>query len=422
MAYPKYIISYLTMDTQVGSNIIWHAALGLSICRGPDQPFEMIDCYGFYSQKSSTTHPVLKLIKSCFGIGFDLSGTHGVLKREELRYLDKGIGLKGLSFDVSREQFELLIKLCQDEMAIEQQAIEEIDKLLVSQGTPKEAITAYQRYMTELLLADSEGRDSRFSQFNLDVAMGCGLSTANSHTCKSHAIGLLAKIGIDEVYIDSLQQDKLAFALPRFSGDLLTPMQLYSVGPKQSHTSKRTGITTLFRQWTAGDHYDGAEHQVVDTATKLYWTRPPEYVITEDEDFDALLSIDGQLCKRANKYISQLQQIETVLLTSDTASEAQEIRDKFIAEIRKYYQAFSISSKNRHSAQYDLKLNAVYRFIDKLYQALVEERQAELDSKPLKDNPFRLPLSRGEQNKVAYDILKRTLPHELDVYTILYTM
>lgn len=420
MSYPKYLVTYVTMDTALGSNVIWHAALALSICRGPNEPFEVVDSYGFYSQPSSTTNPVIRFLKYLFGISFDLTGSHGVLKREEMRYLDKGIGLHGLSFDVSQDQFEKLLRDCENEICQEQEAITELNALLESEGLAKEAITAYARYRRELLLAKERGSEPRLTAFNLDVAISQGLSTVNSSTCKSRALSLLEGIGIEKKYLECLRQNKVSDALPRYSGELLETLLLHSDGEQQVHTSKRTGVKTLFRAWEKGPHYDKDAHEVIDTRSKLYWTVPPSYVITDDKAFLRNLRMPAGYRELLVKYISELQQIENFLLKSPTAAKDEKKRNAFIKTIRALYQPFSKMNTTSGVHKLAPPMLRAKRFIDNIYACIKDDARADMKYQTtLKPNRFRLPLSKEENKHIAKKILKRYIPERPEVYTIM---
>jgi hypothetical protein len=265
--WPKYFVSYCVMDMDAGANPFGHSCLIFSTQHHEHAPIRAINSYGYYSQANSSTNPVVSFIKRMLGLNVDLQDGHGVLKQEDMRYLE-GAGLKATSFQVSKLQFEEMLQSISTNIEEEQSAIEEANRALEQLNLPK---TGETRLNHELALSREEGRPSRLNKFHLTIDYH--FSTAQSYTCKTRAIDLLRQ---HEVINDEqalmLKGDGFSFAFPRSSTVGLNELRTVSCGRR--HLSSNG----LFY-----NHY-------WDKNT-LYWTTPLimfQQELNDDEKLNAL--------------------------------------------------------------------------------------------------------------------------------------
>ena len=85
----KHIVTYCVMDTDAEANPFGHACLLLSRQEDELKPVEVVNAAGFYSSRSSTVNPIYRFIKFILGFAIDLQDSSGMLREEEIRYLDK---------------------------------------------------------------------------------------------------------------------------------------------------------------------------------------------------------------------------------------------------------------------------------------------------------------------------------------------
>lgn len=103
----QYFVTYCAMDTETGNSPFWHAALLLSKQESETSPIIVDDAVGYYSQPSSTKNYFVRGLKWLLGLSMDLQNTHGVLLKEQIRYID-GNGLHGVTFEVTVDKFNHL--------------------------------------------------------------------------------------------------------------------------------------------------------------------------------------------------------------------------------------------------------------------------------------------------------------------------
>lgn len=243
----KYFVTYCVMDGETGSNIFWHACLILSQQEVLNGPVTVLDSVGFYSDLSTTTNPIIKGLKTLFGCKFNLQDCHGLLKQEEMRYLDSN-GLHGISFEATKEQMDALIDLYKQNMGLEQSAIQELDKELTEQGEPSNSFT---RFVREKAKATLDGRVPRLQPFHLTMSINRrGFDSTASTTCKTYALNLLLQTRIiDQSIHDAVLGSASAYALPRYSGLPIIPLRLVSTGEPEAHESRKTKAIFYNRTW-----------------------------------------------------------------------------------------------------------------------------------------------------------------------------
>ena len=248
--WPKYFVSYCVMDMDAGANPLGHSCLIFSSQFNQFAPVRVINSFGYYSQPNSSTNPVIIFIKRMLGLNVDLQDSHGVLKQEDLRYLEGG-GLKATSFQVSKLQFDTTIEYIKGNIEQEQQAINEANMALDQIHQKK---TGETRLLHENELARREGRPSRLNRFHLTIDKQ--FSSTDSYTCKTRAVDILNHAGaIDDPVASTLKGQGFSYAFPRCSSVDLFQLQTVSCG------SRHLSSNGLFY-----NHYWNKN--------KLYWATP----------------------------------------------------------------------------------------------------------------------------------------------------
>ena len=123
----RYSITYCAMDHEFSGNIFWHSCILFSQWDESGK-IEVIDNWGFYGIPSTDRNTWLSKLKIRIGLDIDLKGNHGMLRREDLRYLDAGYGLHGVTFELSKENFESLKQKCKTMAEEQEKAIKEIPR------------------------------------------------------------------------------------------------------------------------------------------------------------------------------------------------------------------------------------------------------------------------------------------------------
>lgn len=235
------------MDMEAGANPFGHSCLIFSKQLSASEPVEVSDSIGFYSQPSTTTHPLTKAAKNVLGFQIDLQDGHGLFKQEVVRDLD-GPGLNGFSFEVSLQQFEKMTQNYQEIMKSEQEAITELNSELTAKGI---VTNGYTRHVLEKEKAKNEGRKPRLLPFHVTMEFNAnGFDTTASHTCKDRSLGFLLDNGvIDESIKQKISSSHYQKAFPRYSSYQLMPFRLVSLGEPEEHVSKKTKTVFYNRTW-----------------------------------------------------------------------------------------------------------------------------------------------------------------------------
>lgn len=236
MSFPKFYVTYCVMDMDAGANPFGHCCLLFSKQEAKDEPIQVVDGIGYYSQPSTTTNPLIKSIKSLLCLNVDLQDGHGVLEQESMRELN-GDGLKGISFPLSEEQFNLLQTAYRKRMHIEHNAIEEHNKELASKGKPANGHTRY--------LAEKEKGSSRLGIFHITMTYSLekGFDSSSSYTCKTDALKFLQDHGVINQHLrEQLTDTGGKHAFPCFSSVTLAPIRLVAVGPFQKCIAKENKV------------------------------------------------------------------------------------------------------------------------------------------------------------------------------------
>lgn len=402
--YPACFVSYAVMRPEVGANPMGHACLLLSIQRAPDMPIQVIDSVGYYGiTPCSDTNPITRKLKKLTGLDIDLTGGYGELRHEEMRFLDKGEGLVGITFHLTQLQFYLLRKIISEEMTQQQAAIDEAhaqyvsirqdDAKLIAQATAelkqrkqpmtkerisqkvcqlaKAHIKPADIYRLEQERAKKTEQASRLHpfEFRLSPSPNTFFTFGNSFTCKNMAVELLKRIQIPSSWLTEIGRSSSAASIPRFSGastqDLL---QLNSRGIVDEHRSKRTGKVYRFRQWHP-------EMPSTDCAkTTLFFSLPPARIIPNNAYMDAskrflsTFTTPETAHPALTKLVSQLQKIEAILFNSKNAMAGSST--VLVDAIRTHIQLFEIPQRNQSLTYLAKAVNQTNAFLDNLQTAI----------------------------------------------------
>ena len=224
-----YYVTYTLADTNAGFNVFWHSFLMLSEQK-ENGPIEVIDAVGFNSQPSTTTHPVHKIIKSAIGIKVDLQGSHGVLEKEIMRFLDKS-GLHGMTFEVDETKYNDLKRRIKAQMD-DETFIPIYNKQLQDKGREPNGPN---RYELDKEIASANETKTKLQPFLITMDLTTsGFNSTKSHDCKHNALRLLVEAGIitnepnDPIRKDILGDDSTN-VFPRSSKNV-EPLRLVSTG------------------------------------------------------------------------------------------------------------------------------------------------------------------------------------------------
>ncbi|KGP62407.1 hypothetical protein EP47_08305 [Legionella norrlandica] len=235
------------MGAEAGANPFGHGHLIFSSQKDEQSPIGVIDSIGYYSQPSTTTNPIIKIVKQFLGLNVDLQGGHGVLKHEVMHELD-GNGLHGISFEVTQEQFIAIKNDYEKTLKTQQEVIEELNRELTNKGIEPSGHT---RYIAEKAKAAADRKEPRLKPFHITMDLTWkGLDSSQSYTCKDYSLDLLQrhKIITDKIK-DQFTYSKATKAFPIFSGISLPPIRLISTGDPEKVVSKRTAKVFYNHTW-----------------------------------------------------------------------------------------------------------------------------------------------------------------------------
>lgn len=331
-----YFVTYAFMDGELGANPFRHAFLLLSRLEEGQDKIEVVENWGFYGVPSTMSPSTVETIKKKIGLDIDLTGNHGILRHEEMRYLDQGKGLKGKSFELSKEQFESLQRRCKTMEQGQYAAIQEVTTGFKGKQPyrhyPQESLSKH-IYAIEKAKAEEEKREPRLSPFEIRYSLFSCLN--RSYTCKSLTMKLLDGI-LSKEQLAGLSKHGWNQAIPRYSG----PMEsifLHSVGPLKPYT-KRSGETVYNR--------DDKNPE-----TKLYWTIPPQEVDFLNESTKAQFSLPADYIDEAKSAVKRLQALEWLFYNAPIDSKYKIYTDGIVEKIKSLYSAFSDSHTDKTAAK-----------------------------------------------------------------------
>lgn len=330
-----YLVTYSKQNKEAGANLLGHIALLFSEFDENTQQLEVVDRWTFYGLPSTgNTKSCLTRLKISIGLDVDFYGNHGMLRREDMRFLDLGCGLHGVTFELTKENFELLKNNCITMAAEQERAIREVvdSQGIMGKSLEKTRIYPHEQfspliYALEKIKAEQQGRESRLKPFELRVSWSLtGPNLHHTSNCKSQALTLLATV-LSKKQIDRLTEGGKHPTVPRFSG-VLEPIFLHSMGPLLQHR-KSSGEVVHYRNST-------------DPAVKLYWTLPPQELEALSTDTIKLFEVDKEYCPEVKAIVGKLQRLEWLLRNASIPAKYQRNQADLILRVIECYKTFSI--------------------------------------------------------------------------------
>lgn len=389
-----YLITYCALDEQFEGNFFWHSCILLSIYDSEHGRIRVEDNWGFYGLPTTQRSTLTGLIKVKMGLDVDFEGNHGMLRHEDLRFLETGFGLHGVTFEVSQENYQILSKRCKDMESAQHNAINEaVAALKLEQKPGKVRIYPYEHksneiYQWEIDQARVENRKPRLKAFTIKPTFSLfgGVALNQSRTCKTQSLKLLKGV-LTPTQLSQLSENGVHPTVPRYSGKL-EDICLYSEGPLRAYQHNKTKKITHYRCWG-------------DAGTGLYWAIPPQNITYLTDRARQLFAIDPVLVVDVKKMISRLQKIEWLIRNAGLERVFSEKKQKLLDEIKYTYQVFSVLEKQQSFTLWSVVLAA--RNLDQTGLNL-------LNANRLLDRIYNGFLSRSKEMKAVnrltqYDIL-----------------
>jgi hypothetical protein len=362
-----YTVTYGTMDQQAEANPLgWHAFVALSRLNEKTKLMEVEAVWSFYGVPSTSRSGCLSRAKIKIGLDVDLSGNHGYIRREPLRFLEFGVGLHGKTFGLSSEKYSACKNKYEKAYADQNEAIQEIAERNKLVKAEKFRIYPYEKhsrliYTIELVNARDEKRASRLHPFGVKFSLTkWGPSISQSNNCKTMSLELLKDI-LTDAQIAGLTNNGSQPVLPRLSGKLAY-ITFFSHGTMRVHT-KASGQKI---------HYHDHEDKGVTT-----FMLPSQEVDAPDEIRRALQLPQVQY-DRSIKIISQLQQLERLFLNEELAAEHCPAREEIIIQISAHYEAFAKIESDRSTSSISTFIEKAESLINGLYTVIVDLDPQEL--------------------------------------------
>lgn len=364
----KHAVIYGTMDKAI-SNIFRHSFL-LLIRWEEFGKIEVVDNWGFYGLPSTIREGFLSKLKIKMGLDVDITGNHGMLKHEEIRFLDYGDYLNGVTFELTEEAFENLQKRCINMQLEQEEAINEIVKSQSIAGKEATHTRIYSHehlskhiYVFEKIKAQQQERPSRLKPFEFNLSLTLwGPSLSKSHTCKSQLIELLTGILSPKQLLRLTEQNKHP-TIPRFSG----PMEkifLHSTGPFLIH-EKTSGEKVHYRDLSSPD-------------IKLFMTIPPQEMEASESTVRLFKIQDHD--KRVKQVVRKLQNIEWIIIDATIPEQYESYRKHLQQKIVDCYTSFSTVAPKSSPISVDGWMGYLYSIFsvprDKDEQKLLEKLQS----------------------------------------------
>jgi len=328
----RYFAIYCTMDGDVGANPLWHTCLLLAKTNEQTNKVEIVDRLGFYGLPTTQGDSIWRKLKIAVGMDVDLWGNHGMLRREELRFLDTGAGLHGVPFEISEEKFNLVLQRAKKMMAKQDEPISEITSGLNLQGKNKYRIYKYENisnhiFALENAAAAEAGRSPRLKPF--------ALSYNEPHTCKMQVLRLLDGIlTVEQIeHITGWHQ-----AISRWSGEMET-IHLHSTGP-----------FTTFKKSNGDVIYNRDEKS---PETKLWMTVPPQLTTYLSNEAKELFEIPYGHADEVKAMVKQLQKLCTLFRNASLDEKNRDARDILVAMLVRRYESFGAVQLKKSAAKND---------------------------------------------------------------------
>lgn len=306
-----------------------HACILISYWPGGANRIEVLNCYGFYGVPATTNFAPLRTIKRSLALDTDFWGNHGILKVEEMRFLDKGVGLNGVTFEINFEQLNKLKGDCLKMIRDQEAAMKEGAQRLQAMGLP---VNSRAIYDWEKMVAQASRRESRLKPFELHFSIGMtGPSTQGTNACKHMAVNLLRGIGLPTCKMDAI----IANTFPRYSGTT-SPIVLHAEGGEQVHT-KRSGQQVFFRAW--GNPTDSKR-------ARVYWSLPPQLLLTDDEALKNQFIFPEPFQDELLRLVPQLQCIHTLIKNTQVLNQHQGRKTLYLNKLEELYTSFAYIYEN----------------------------------------------------------------------------
>lgn len=322
----NYFVTFCAADQDVGANPMWHSSLLLSQWEEGQEKIEVVHNWGFNPMPSEGGGWANLLLGTIW------DSNHGLFVEEKTRFYDRGRGLHGTTFEITKDQFDLLEKQWTRLVDDQKAAIQEVMASQGIKGKPEGRVKYYEHedyskviYQLELAKAKQQGRESRLKPFETCVSLRSG--TANSKNCKTQALALLAQV-LSEKQINRLTEEGSHPTLPRFSGQM-EDLYLHSTGSLRQHQR-------------ASGHFEHYREATKDADVKLYWTLPPQEIETISDNIALLFKMDEDYCQRIKPKIKQLQTLEWLFRDAVLAEEYQPYQAILIEQITDCYEQFSL--------------------------------------------------------------------------------
>lgn len=322
------------MDQEVGSNPFWHSCLLLSQWDEMGGKMEVVDHWGFYGMPTTTlSNSWLGKLKIKIGLDVDLKGNHGMLRHEEVRFLDLGRGLHGVTYELTQEKFTLLQQKCVNMADEQEKAIKEIVEPLGLKGKPPEEarIHPYEQWSSQIFAlekarAEQQNRPSRLKPFELNLSLTLwGPALNQSFTCKSQVLSLLEGV-LSLEQINRLTENGKHPTIPRYSGNM-ERIFLHSSGSLREH-KKHSGTKVYYRD-------------AKDMDVKLHWTLPPQKIEALSDNTMKQLLLVNEYCDEVKSIIAKLQGLEWLFRNAQLPAKYQSYQMDLITYIHECYEAFA---------------------------------------------------------------------------------
>lgn len=322
-----YTVTYCTMDQDVGANPFWHTCILLSKLDSETKKLEVLENWGFYGLPTTMGTSIIRNLKISLGLDVDLFGNHGMLRHEEMRHLDAGSGLHGVTFELTEEKFKALQAKCKKFHDDQYRAIHGVTSNINLNGKPdgKYRIYAQEQHSRQIFdlvkaAAKENGKQPELKPFEL----------FGGNTCKTVAIDLLRGI-VTPQQIKRITG--MAGSVSRFSGTQET-IFLHSTGPTRQHVKKSGDVL----------HY----RKVNDEGVRLYWSLPPQEFELINAKTEKLFKEHPEHAYEAKTVISKLQKLEWQVMNASVPAHYALVKEQLLKEIRSSYEAFSHIEHTRY--------------------------------------------------------------------------
>lgn len=317
-----YTVTFCTMDPNAGANPLWHTCILLSQYDEKTRKMEMVENWGFYGMPATNGDSWLGSLKRKYKVDTDIYGNHGWWRHEDVRYLDLGHGLHGVTFELTEDEFNALQEKCRAIEAGQNKILEMAEAIAKTDGI--QPLKKFRNHKWEHIspvldkldrdLAKAQNREPYLKPFDLHPV---------GRTCKVQVLEVLDGILTDQ----QLQRVTGAFtSISRFSGTQEN-LYLHSTGPMRQFT-KSTGQVVNYR------HID-------DEGVKVFWTVPPQEMEMLDPHSENFFRLDPQKISQVKVLVSKLQRLEWLFINNPVPNYQKIIQDNAVQQIRILYNNFA---------------------------------------------------------------------------------